>query len=417
MGCLAYLCLAKVGIKRRFDMRKLLKIAIFSGAIPSTTFIEYLIEGVAVEHRVLLFGVINTQKHYASKHITVYKTPKVQAINLIFTLYRLMLLLLSKPKAIFVLLNEIKGYTCIYDQWIWFSKFLPIVLYRPDVLHLQWARDLEFYAFLKTKFNIKLIVSLRGAHINYTPIAQPKVADVYKRTFPCVDAFHAVSKAIGQEAQLYGAQVESITVIHSPVPTVAFEHYVPFNKRNHSRFKIGSVGRFHWIKGMRYAIDACAILKARGFDFEYTCISTNALTETELFQMHQLQLVDDIQILGKLEQHELFERMKDFDVLLLPSLKEGIANVVLEAMALGIPVISADCGGMHEVVFPGQTGWLVPVRDAEAIADAIVEVQATTEVDLQRITKNAHDFVKTEFNSEDSIKQFLEMYESVVGDV
>ena len=69
--------------------------------------------------------------------------------------------------------------------------------------------------------------------------------------------------------------------------------------------------------------------------------------------------------------------MQDFDLLILPSLNEGIANVVLEAMALGIPVISADCGGMSEVVLPNETGWLVPVRDSEAMGEAIIEFTQT----------------------------------------
>ena len=64
--------------------------------------------------------------------------------------------------------------------------------------------------------------------------------------------------------------------------------------------------------------------------------------------------------------------MRSFDVLLLPSLNEGIANVVLEAMAIGVPVISTDCGGMSEVVILDTTGWLLPVRDSKAIAKGLI---------------------------------------------
>ncbi len=396
-------------------MKRRLKIAVFSGTIPSTTFIEHLIEGVAATHTILLFGVIDKPKRYGLSSIKIYKTPKSHIVNLVFTVYRLFLLLLSRPRAAYLLFKEVSSYTRLYDRWIWFSKFLPIVLYRPDVLHLQWARDLEFYTFLKTKFGINLIVSLRGAHINYTPIVQPQIAEIYKVAFAEVNAFHAVSEAISREAQLYGAQKERITVIRSPIQAEVFLHYASLKKESQKRFRIGSVGRFHWIKGMRYAIDACAILKDRGFDYEYHCVSSNLPTESDLFQIHQLGLEEDIKVIGQLHQDALFEHMKDFDVLLLPSLKEGIANVVLEAMALGVPVISTDCGGMREVVLPGTTGWLVPVRDAQAIAEAVIDVSTTTEEDLQRITQNAHDFVKREFFADDSITQFLELYESVIG--
>jgi colanic acid/amylovoran biosynthesis glycosyltransferase len=61
-------------------------------------------------------------------------------------------------------------------------------------------------------------------------------------------------------------------------------------------------------------------------------------------------------------------------------------------------------------VIPDETGWLVPVRDADAFANAIVEVSQTSDIELQRITQNAHDYVKKHFKAEDSIEQFLEMY-------
>ena len=62
---------------------------------------------------------------------------------------------------------------------------------------------------------IKLVLSLRGAHINYSPIADLKLADMYRKNFPKVDAFHAVSKAIALEAQKYGAQKSNISVVYS----------------------------------------------------------------------------------------------------------------------------------------------------------------------------------------------------------
>jgi colanic acid/amylovoran biosynthesis glycosyltransferase len=68
---------------------------------------------------------------------------------------------------------------------------------------------------------------------------------------------------------------------------------------------------------------------------------------------------------------------------------------------------------MTEVVIPKETGWLVPVRDPEALANAIVEIKDTSEAELQDITKNAHHFVQEHFNAEDSIQQFLELYESI----
>lgn len=395
-------------------MSRILKVAIFSGAIPSTTFIEHLIKGVAHQYRVMLFGVVGSPKTYQSKHIKIYKTPYSHLLNLCYTLWRLLLLGIKHPTHILKLFKEVKKYKRIYDRWIWFSKFLPIVLYKPDILHLQWARDVEFYSFLKDQFGIRLIVSLRGAHINYTPIVEPRMAVIYKNTFPKVDAFHAVSEAIGIEAQKYGAEPAKINLIHSPIQRNFFNAFTPFKKSKVKTLNIVSVGRFHWKKGFKYAFDAIYLLREAGLKIEYTIIGSEIASENLLFQMHQLQLESQIKLMGVLSQDDLLETLKTFDVLLLPSVEEGIANVVLEAMAVGLPVISTDCGGMPEVVKHRETGWLVPVHDPQAIADAILDVSQTQEQELQRITQNAHDFVKMEFNAGDSIQKFLKLYQSVI---
>lgn len=393
-----------------------MKIAIFSGEIPSATFIEHLIEGVVSHHKVLLFGVIVTPKTYTNNNIKIYKTPHSHVLNLCYTLWRLLLLGITHPSDIFKLFKEVKQYKKYYDKWIWFSKFLPMVLYKPDILHLQWARDLEFYYFLKEDFNIKLMVSLRGAHINYTPIVEPRMAAIYKNTFPKVDAFHAVSEAVGIEAQKYAAPSSKINLIHSPIPSSFFDEFTIYTKSIEKTIKLISVGRFHWKKGFKYVLDALFLLKEKGYSIEYTIVGPKEMTEAISFQIHQLNLNDQVKLIGSIGQRKLIKEIKLQDILILSSVEEGIANVVLEAMAVGLPVISTDCGGMPEVVKHKETGWLVPIRNPTAIVDAIIELSKTPEKELQRITQNAHDFVKAEFHAEDNISQFVDLYEEVVLD-
>lgn len=390
---------------------KPLKIAIFSGKIPSTTFVEQLILGVAKTHEVFLFGTMSAQPKYASPRVKLYANRVSTFQNLLITLYRTVLLLFKSPKQVFQLFKIISRYPSLYSQWNWYSKLLPIVLYRPDVLHVQWAKGIADFMPLQDVFGIAIVLSLRGTHINQTPITQPDIARMYAQIFPKIKAFHAVSEAISVTTQKYGAAADNIAVIHSPVPLSAVKRYRPFVKTVRP-LKIVSIGRFHWIKGMNDMFDALHLLG--DLDFEYYCVSSSALSESALFQLHQLQLEDKTRIIKGLKQDALFDFLQDCDVLVLPSLDEGIANVVLEAMAIGIPVISTDCGGMAEVVIPNETGWLVPIRDPEAIAAAICDCAQTSEEELQRMTKNAHEFVKTHFDAEKSIAQFIALYEKVM---
>lgn len=394
-------------------MRKL-KIAIFSGTIPSTTFIESLISGVSLNHEVILFG-IRTKTIQYSRQVHQYITPKNKWINFTVTCYRSLLLLIKRPKELFKLIRVVQAYRSRYERWIWFSKFLPIVLYRPDIFHMQWARDIEFYMFLKTQFSIPIIISLRGAHINYTPIIKSRIAEIYREYFPQVNAFHAVSEAIAKEAQKYGVRTSSIQVIHSPIKKEVYDCFIKekYHIRPEKGIKLISVGRFHWKKGYVYGLRAIRILRDKGFKVTYTIVSTNALPEALQFQIHQQDLKDYVHIVKGMSHNELLTYLRGFDLMLLPSIEEGIANVVLEAMAMGLLVVSADCGGMAEVVKNGKTGWLVPIRDPEAIALAVEDFLKTEGQKLNQMALEAHNLIKKEFEAEDVIAQFETMYQSI----
>ncbi|MFD2542036.1 glycosyltransferase family 4 protein [Lacinutrix gracilariae] len=395
-------------------MSKKVKIAIYSGAIPSTTFVERLIVGIAKHYDVLIFGVQNTPKLYASANIKVHSTSRSLFINLIKTKWHVFVLLFTNPKRLFIVIKEIQKHKSLYSKWHAFTRLIPIMRFLPDIIHVQWAKDVDRFMFLKEKLGVKLILSLRGAHINYSPIASPTLAESYKRNFPKVDAFHAVSKAIAIEAQKYNAEASKIKVIHSPITEQIFNLYKNVEKSKSKTIRICVVGRFHWIKGMRYLFDALRVLQQENKTFECICIGENCLPEEALFQINQLDLFQSITILGNLNQEVLFKTMQSCDVLVLPSLKEGIANVVLEAMAIGLPVIATHCGGMAEVVIPNETGWLVPTRNPKAIANAIMEVKETSEKEIQRITENAYQLVKKEFNGNESIKKFEALYQLVL---
>jgi glycosyltransferase involved in cell wall biosynthesis len=79
-------------------------------------------------------------------------------------------------------------------------------------------------------------------------------------------------------------------------------------------------------------------------------------------------------------QADLAPLLRQGSLLVLSSVEEGLPNVVLEAMAAGLPVVATDVGGLSEVVQPGETGWLVPPQNVPALADAVSHILAHDEV-------------------------------------
>ena len=69
---------------------------------------------------------------------------------------------------------------------------------------------------------------------------------------------------------------------------------------------------------------------------------------------------NNIEIIHPNSQHDVYNIMSKSDCFILPSVQEGISNVVLESMAIGLPIITSDCGGMKEIIKNGKNGLYFP---------------------------------------------------------
>lgn len=383
------------------------KIAIYSGEIPSTTFIERLIVVVAGSgYPIYVFGSLKKKTRYNHPNIRVigyYQSKLQKAFHL---LKYSSLLFLFKGKAKQTLDVFIKNHS--KNPRLSKLKYYPVLWHQPDIFHIQWAKSVGDWIWLQ-QFETKIIVSLRGAHINYSPITIPEVADMYKLHFPKVNVFHAVSKAMVLEAQKYGASTDKIQVIYSGLPTLEM---APTKTKN-TTFKILSVGRSHWVKGYNYAIDACHILKKSGCVFEYTIIGGKESEELQ-FQIADLQLEHNVKLLGQLPFSEVQKQVQVADVLLLSSVEEGIANVVLEAMQLGTLVLSTNCGGMNEVISNGVNGFLVPIRYPDKIAETLQIIVNLSTEDRNSIQEAAKNTIENQHTSSNMVNGMISLYKKVI---
>lgn len=101
------------------------------------------------------------------------------------------------------------------------------------------------------------------------------------------------------------------------------------------------------------------------------------------------------------------------DVLVLPSYREGFPNSVLEAGAMGLPVIVTDVNGADEIIDPGVNGFIVPKRDVEALYDAMVRLIA--EPDLRRsMARAARGVIMDKFNRKDIHQATLDRYRELL---
>ncbi len=145
-----------------------------------------------------------------------------------------------------------------------------------------------------------------------------------------------------------------------------------------ARPRLLAVGRLVRKKGLDTFVDACAVLKARGLDFEAVIAGESGDHEPEIRgRVAAAGLEDRIRFLGPLTQAALFEQYQQATVFTLPCRvledgdRDGIPNVLMEAMACGVPVVTTGVSGITEMVRDGVNGLIVdPDRPAE-LADAL----------------------------------------------
>ncbi|MFN4198448.1 MAG: glycosyltransferase family 4 protein [Flavobacterium sp.] len=383
-------------------------VAVFAGELPTTVFIQRLVDGLAKSGtRVLLMGKVKGKLKINSSRIRIIGA-RQGLFHLFLFLKYFTLLQFQKPgqkKKLDVLLQQRGLYS-----WKKRAFYYPVLYYHPDVLHLQWAKSVADWIWVED-FGIRLVVSLRGAHINYSPLHSPELAHTYRTLFSQVSRFHAVSQAISMEAQQYGAPVDRIDVVYSgmPIEQLMFRKKEPLSKP----IQILSVGRNHWKKGYTVALDAMAILKQQGITFHYTLVGVIP-NEELLYQFHELGLESHVTFIPAKRFDEVVEMISSADVLLLPSIEEGIANVVLEAMALGTLVVTTDCGGMVEAVTHHQSGFVVPVLDPESMAESLVYVSQMPIELYQTFTESARKSIEQTFTVTHMVQGMQDIYQKAI---
>jgi glycosyltransferase involved in cell wall biosynthesis len=215
---------------------------------------------------------------------------------------------------------------------------------------------------------------------------------------------------------LYGAEMKKCQVAYSGFNPKDFPKSDWQNKLDSLKSRpinIISVGRSHWKKGYVFALDAMAKLKLEGLEFIYTIIGAKG-NEELTFLRNQLDLEEEVTFISNIPFLEVKSKIRNADILLLPSVEEGIANVVLESMFLGTLVVSTDCGGMIETVEDAKSGFIVPVRAPKAIAEAVKTIKYRDEKVLTAMLNAAYAKVSVQHSTAESIASMKELYKSVL---
>ncbi|CAG0938719.1 partial N-acetyl-alpha-D-glucosaminyl L-malate synthase, partial [Candidatus Brocadiaceae bacterium] len=177
---------------------------------------------------------------------------------------------------------------------------------------------------------------------------------------------------------------EKTHVIHCGIrPTDYISRAFTYSREQ--RFEILNVASLQPYKGQTYLIDACALLRDRGISFRCRIVGGGENRQLLERQIAQFKLEDQVELLGPLPQESVASILPTAHCYVQPSIvtpsgkMEGIPVAIMEAMAVGLPVVATSISGIPEIVRSGETGWLVPPADAKALADALAGMSENLE--------------------------------------
>jgi glycosyltransferase involved in cell wall biosynthesis len=173
-------------------------------------------------------------------------------------------------------------------------------------------------------------------------------------------------------------------------------------------YVIGSVGSLYPVKGHTYLLKAFAIVHKTQPDVICKIAGRGHLLAQLQAEVADLGIANQVEFLGLRDDIPQF--LQGIDVFVLPSLSEGLPLSILEAMAAGKPVIATNVGGVSEVVQDRRTGFIVPPKDPEGLANRILQVMADQSM-AEALGRAGREKVERDFSLNTMTKQYEALYE------
>ncbi len=263
---------------------------------------------------------------------------------------------------------------------------------------------------IKKLYNIPYIVSLRGGDVPgfrpydfhiYHRLVSPFLRIIWKNAAAVV----ANSGGLRQLAQAFDARTE-IPVIPNGIDLDAYKTA----GRDWTFPRLLSAGRIVHQKGLDLALRALGSLKELNWEWHIAGDGPQMSVLQSLAK--ELGLGDRVHFLGWQSREQLMKCYGQANIFLFPSRHEGMPNALLEAMASGLPVIASCIAGNEELVVDGETGYLVPSEDIEALRAALKKL-LSERTSREQMGKASRQYVEENYSWESTAQQYALLLEKV----
>lgn len=210
-------------------------------------------------------------------------------------------------------------------------------------------------------------------------------------------------------ATKYSFNAQKVFTVHNGIDTSLYLEESSKNQKKLAQKVVGTVGSLAVAKNHRLFLDMAKniIDKSDNKDIKFLILGNGTLRDELERHAKHLGIKDKIVFAG--ERNDIPELLQSMDIFVMTSLYEGMSNAVMEAMAAGLPVVATDVGGNGELVIDGETGFLCPSNDAEALAERVASL-IHNERERSRMGENGKKRIKNEFGIRKMIKKTESIY-------
>jgi len=294
----------------------------------------------------------------------------------------------------------------------WFGQLREIVrVEQIDVIHAHEFAMNSYGSILSGLTGVPVITTVHGKSYYHEKwrrrIAYRLIARWSKMVAVSEDIRNFLITRVGIKADQVMTIRNGIDVNSYIVPVD--EDGAPEKERQ--EYVIGTVGSLYPVKGHTYLLKALAIVLKTHPDVVCKIAGQGHLMSQLQAEAADLGIANRATFLGL--RDDIPQYLQSIDVFVLPSLSEGLPLSVLEAMAAGKPVIATNVGGVSEVVQDQRTGFVVPPKDPETMANRILQVMADRAM-AERLGRAGREKVERDFSLDTMTQQYEALYEEAL---
>jgi len=361
-----------------------MKIAFIVSGFPtlSETFILNQITGLLdMGHDVEIFAKFNpkekkvhldVEKYQLMKRTHYFNIPHNKITRILKAIFLIIKNFHKSPLKILNSLNVFKhGKTALFFKPLY--ALIPFLDKKFDIIHCHFGPNGILGAHLKEiGINGKILTTFHGYDMSIFIINN----NAYKKLFLNGDLFLPISNYWKRKLIRLGCNEKKIIVHHMGIDLEKFKFFER-RKEPGKPIKILTVGRLVEKKGYEYAIQAIVKTIEKYRNIEYLIVGNGPLRRKLENLISELGIESYIKFLGVVNQNEVLNLYQQAHIFILPSItasngdQEGIPVVLMEAQATGLPIISTYHTGIPEVVVNGKSGFLVPEKDVDALAERL----------------------------------------------